>query len=51
MLNRSGEDGYLCLVPNLKGKVFVSLMLLTVLPDTSLHRCPLSVWEILFLVC
>ena len=42
MLNTSGEGGYLYLVPDLKEKVFVSLMLLTVLPDTSLRSCPLS---------
>ena len=45
MLNTSGEGGYLYLVPDLKEKVFVSLMLLTVLPDSSLHSCPLSGWE------
>ena len=50
VLNRSHENGHLCLIPNLRGKAF-SLLPFSLMLAPGFQKCPLSCWgsSLLFL--
>lgn len=49
MLNKSGENGYPCIVPDIRGKEF-NLSPLSMMLVVGFHRCPFLVWGNSFLI-